>query len=64
MVVLGAPTETLTWRLGHNSTTQLEAANKKTMKLLHGGSFEVTSFAQGKIHGGWMGENQITWIGL
>jgi hypothetical protein len=46
--------------MGHNSTTQLEAPNKKTTKLLHGGSFEVTSFAQGKIHGGWVGENQIT----
>jgi hypothetical protein len=41
-----------------------QAPNKKTMKLLHGESFEVTSLAQGKIHGGWVGEKQITWIGL
>jgi hypothetical protein len=59
-MVLGAPTETLTRRLGHNSTTQLEAPNKKTTKILHGESFKVTSFAQGKIHGGWVGENQNT----
>jgi hypothetical protein len=37
---------------------------KKTTKLLHRGSFEVTSFPQGKIHGGWVREKQITWIGL
>jgi hypothetical protein len=45
----------------HNS---IRGSQQKTTKLLHGGSFEVTSVAQSKFHGGWVGENQITWIGL
>jgi hypothetical protein len=42
----------------------LEAPNKKTTKLLHGGSFEVTSLAQGKFHGGGVKQTQITLVGF
>jgi hypothetical protein len=59
--------DTLIYRKYYNTPHILvghQAPNKKTMKLLYRESFEVTSLAQGKIHGGSVGEKQITWIGL
>jgi hypothetical protein len=56
-MVFGAPTETLTLRLEHNSTTQLEAPNKNHEDFTQG-SFKVTSLAQGKFHEGWVGKNK------
>jgi hypothetical protein len=37
---------------------------EQPQSFLHGGSFEVTSFAQGKIHGGGVKQLQITSVGL
>jgi hypothetical protein len=43
----------------HNS---IGGSQQETTKLLHGGSFEVTSLSQGKFHGGRVKQTLIQYL--